>query len=323
MLLLINTVNSKTFTIQNTLLDSFTYSENISLIIPSISFSKTFDNNSTLKNNLELEKSSVMPNKENSTVIILGHSGYNFNAYFNDLFDLKKGDFIYLKYLGKTYTYKVFEIEYINKNQFYKVQYNKNYLYKRKEAYAEKEKPRHQNACTLRKRLYSAFCDGTRFCSDGGRCRVLHSSADIDTHQQDRKRLRHGGDRKVRDAPHPACRAVAYLRRACRTILRHSRLRLCKEHQARSLLPRAGFLIRKYRQVLDPEPCHASDDRRRKRSDGLYDDNKDGYPLPLYARFRLLYVNKARRLARMDLCRYNTRSRYRSLHYHRQGLSYL
>ena len=93
LLLLINTVNSKTFTIQSTLLDSFTYSENISLIIPSISFSKTFDNNSTLKNNLELEKSSVMPNKENSTVIILGHSGYNFNAYFNDLFDLKKGDF--------------------------------------------------------------------------------------------------------------------------------------------------------------------------------------------------------------------------------------
>ena len=92
---MINTVNSKTFTIQNTLLDSFTYSENISLIIPSINFSKTFDNNSTLKNNLELEKSSVMPNKENSTVIILGHSGYNFNAYFNDLFDLKKGDFIY------------------------------------------------------------------------------------------------------------------------------------------------------------------------------------------------------------------------------------
>lgn len=126
---MINTVNSKTFTIQNTLLDSFAYSENISLIIPSISFSKTFDNNSTLKNNLELEKSSVMPNEENSTVIILGHSGYNFNAYFNDLFDLKKGDFIYLKYLGKTYTYKVFEIEYINKNEFYKVQYNQNYLY--------------------------------------------------------------------------------------------------------------------------------------------------------------------------------------------------
>lgn len=87
---MINTVNSKTFTIQNTLLDSFNYSENISLIIPSINFSKTFDNNSTLKNNLELEKSSVMPNEENSTVIILGHSGYNFNAYFNDLFDLKK-----------------------------------------------------------------------------------------------------------------------------------------------------------------------------------------------------------------------------------------
>ena len=70
-----------------------------------------------------------MTNKENSTVIILGHSGYNFNAYFNDLFDLRKGDFIYLKYLGKTYTYKLFEIEYINKNEFYKVQYNKNYLY--------------------------------------------------------------------------------------------------------------------------------------------------------------------------------------------------
>ena len=126
---MINTVNSKTFTVQNTLLDSFTYSENISLIIPCINFSKTFDKSSTLKDNLELEKSSVMPNEENSTVIILGHSGYNFNAYFNALFDLKNGDFVYLKYLGKTYIYKVFDIEYINKNEFYKVQYNKNYLY--------------------------------------------------------------------------------------------------------------------------------------------------------------------------------------------------
>lgn len=126
---MINTVNSKTFTVQNTLLDSFTYSENISLIIPCINFSKTFDKSSTLKDNLELEKSSVMPNEENSTVIILGHSGFNFNAYFNALFDLKNGNFVYIKYLGKTYTYKVFDIDYINKNEFYKVQYNKNYLY--------------------------------------------------------------------------------------------------------------------------------------------------------------------------------------------------
>ena len=126
---MINTVNSKTFTVQNTLLDSFIYSENISLIIPCINFSKIFDKSSTLKDNLELEKSSVMPNEKNSTVIILGHSGFNFNAYFNALFDIKNGDFIYLKYLGKTYNYKVFDIEYINKNEFYKVQYNKNYLY--------------------------------------------------------------------------------------------------------------------------------------------------------------------------------------------------
>ena len=129
LLLLINTVNSKTFIVQNTLLDSYTLSEEISIIIPCINFSKTFDKSSTLKDNLELEKSSVMPSVENSTVIILGHSGYNFNAYFNDLFDLKKDDFIYLKYLGKTYTYKVFDIEYINKNEYYKVHYNKNYLY--------------------------------------------------------------------------------------------------------------------------------------------------------------------------------------------------
>ncbi len=126
---MINTVNSKTFIVQNTLLDSYTLSEEISIIIPCINFSKTFDKSSTLKDNLELEKSSVMPSVENSTVIILGHSGYNFNAYFNDLFDLKKDDFIYLKYLGKTYTYKVFDIEYINKNEYYKVHYNKNYLY--------------------------------------------------------------------------------------------------------------------------------------------------------------------------------------------------
>ena len=47
----------------------------------------------------------------------------NFDENFRKL--LKKE----FEYLGKTYTYKVFEIEYINKNEFYKVLYNKNYLY--------------------------------------------------------------------------------------------------------------------------------------------------------------------------------------------------
>ncbi len=126
---LINTVNSKTFSIQSALLDNYKISENIFLNIPCINFYKSFDSNSTLKDNLELEKSSVMPNENDSTVIILGHSGYNYNAYFNDLFKLNVNDFIYLKYLGKTYTYKIINIEYINKNEVYKVSYKQNYLY--------------------------------------------------------------------------------------------------------------------------------------------------------------------------------------------------
>lgn len=128
-ILLINTKNVDILNTYNILFDSYQEHENITLTIPTISFSKTFNIYSTLKDSIELDKNSSLYPSDNNTIIILGHSGYNYNAYFNDLFYLKNNDKIYLKYGNINYTYKIIYIEYIKKNTKYKIEYNKNYLY--------------------------------------------------------------------------------------------------------------------------------------------------------------------------------------------------
>lgn len=110
----------------NFLFDS--YYSNFKLSIPKINFSKSFNENSTLEDNIKLHEKSVLTNK-NSTIIILGHSGYSYNAFFNNLSALKVGDEIYFYYANKLYFYKVQSIEYIDKGYPYKIKFNANNLY--------------------------------------------------------------------------------------------------------------------------------------------------------------------------------------------------
>ena len=57
-----------------------------------------------------------MPDEDNSRVIIVGHSGAPSNAYFKDLYKLRKNDLIYLYYNDVKYIYQVSEIYDIIKN---------------------------------------------------------------------------------------------------------------------------------------------------------------------------------------------------------------
>lgn len=61
------------------------------------------------KNIIFLDKSD-MPNKKNSRVIIVGHSGTSNKAYFHNLYKLKYKDTIILYYDNVKYTYKVSDI---------------------------------------------------------------------------------------------------------------------------------------------------------------------------------------------------------------------
>ena len=61
------------------------------------------------KNILVVEGSSY-PTKEKGNLILAGHSGTGWKAFFNDLYKLNKGDKAIVTYKGKTYTYKITNI---------------------------------------------------------------------------------------------------------------------------------------------------------------------------------------------------------------------
>ncbi len=89
------------------------------LEIPKISLKREIfplnSNKNNVNKNLYLHPESIMPNSTSSNVIILGHSGNGYNAYFKDLYKLLKGDIIKLYYHEKIYNYKIEDIEYQNK----------------------------------------------------------------------------------------------------------------------------------------------------------------------------------------------------------------
>lgn len=111
----------------NFLFDNYHYNT-FKLFIPKISLFKSFNENSTLEDNIKLHEKSILSN-EKSTIIILGHSGYSKNAFFNDLSVLKIGDDINFYYGNKLYFYKVQKIEYITKGHPYKIEFSKDNLY--------------------------------------------------------------------------------------------------------------------------------------------------------------------------------------------------
>ena len=84
------------------------------LSIPKINLKKVFldkrsPDNDVEKNILVVEGSSY-PTKEKGILILAGHSGTGWKAFFNDLYKLNKGDKAIVTYKGKTYTYKITNI---------------------------------------------------------------------------------------------------------------------------------------------------------------------------------------------------------------------
>jgi len=70
--------------------------------------------NNNVNKNIQLLKESDMPDVENGNMIVAGHSGNSYMAYFKNLVKLNKGDIAKVIYNGKTYNYKLaksYEVE--------------------------------------------------------------------------------------------------------------------------------------------------------------------------------------------------------------------
>lgn len=83
------------------------------LSIPSIQLKKGFYNINSKKNTvdvgLEVLKGSRMPNEDNSSLVIAGHSGTGYLAFFKDLDKVEKGSLIDVYYNQMKYTYQLEE----------------------------------------------------------------------------------------------------------------------------------------------------------------------------------------------------------------------
>ena len=89
------------------------------LEIPKLGFRRGFYNIdsalNTVEANIEVIKGSSMPDVENGNLIIAGHSGTGWKAFFNDLHLLEVGDEARVLYQGNTYIYQITNI-YKDKN---------------------------------------------------------------------------------------------------------------------------------------------------------------------------------------------------------------
>lgn len=84
------------------------------LEIPKINFRRGFynidSNLNTVESNIEIIKGSDMPNITNGNLIIAGHSGTGWKAFFKDLYKLEIGDEAIVTYAGINYRYKITNI---------------------------------------------------------------------------------------------------------------------------------------------------------------------------------------------------------------------
>ena len=90
------------------------------LRIPKVNLERGFyDKNSSLNNlkrNMLFHKNSNYPDEVNGNVIIASHSGSASYSYFKNLYKLELGDYAYIDYNNKTYTYKIVNIYYEDKD---------------------------------------------------------------------------------------------------------------------------------------------------------------------------------------------------------------
>ena len=84
------------------------------LEIPKIKFRRGFYNTdsklNTVEANIEIIKGSEMPDVTNGNLIIAGHSGTGWKAFFKNLYKLEVGDEAIVTYAGINYKYKITNI---------------------------------------------------------------------------------------------------------------------------------------------------------------------------------------------------------------------
>ena len=84
------------------------------LNIPKINLTKGFlDYRSTendVEKNILVVNGSNYPDTKKGNLILAGHSGTGWKAFFNDLYKLTQGDVAYVTYKGKKYTYQIVNI---------------------------------------------------------------------------------------------------------------------------------------------------------------------------------------------------------------------
>ena len=84
------------------------------LIIPKINLTKGFVDKRSSENDVEknilVVDGSNYPDTEKGNLILAGHSGTGWKAFFNDLYKLEVGDTAQVTYKGKKYTYSITNI---------------------------------------------------------------------------------------------------------------------------------------------------------------------------------------------------------------------
>lgn len=89
------------------------------LEIPKINLKRGIYDKTSLNNNVDkniyVVKETTFPNEENSQIILAAHSGYGYQAFFNDLNKLNLNDEIYFYYNGNKYIYKIIDVYEIDK----------------------------------------------------------------------------------------------------------------------------------------------------------------------------------------------------------------
>ena len=84
------------------------------LNIPKINLIKGFldkrSNENDVEKNILVVEGSSYPDIDKGNLILAGHSGTGWKAFFNDLYKLNKGDVAYVTYKNKKYTYKIVNI---------------------------------------------------------------------------------------------------------------------------------------------------------------------------------------------------------------------
>ena len=84
------------------------------LIIPKINLTKGFvdkrSNENDVEKNILVIEGSNYPDVERGNLILAGHSGTGWKAFFNELYRLQVSDTAYITYKGKKYVYKITNI---------------------------------------------------------------------------------------------------------------------------------------------------------------------------------------------------------------------